>query len=52
VEQSLAHVIKDKTEGAYRRGDALQKRTLLMAEWSKFATSTPLDGKVLKMRRG
>src|SRR5262249_32109317 len=24
VEHSLAHVVKDKTEGAYRRGDALQ----------------------------
>jgi integrase len=51
VEHSLAHAVKDKTEGAYRRGDALQKRTLLMAEWSKFATGTPLEGKVLTMQR-
>lgn len=36
AEAALAHVIKDKTEAAYRRGTALQKRRELMAEWATF----------------
>jgi integrase len=36
VEIALAHAIKDKTEAAYRRGDALEKRRRLMAEWSRY----------------
>ena len=35
VEMALAHTIKDKSEAAYRRGDALDKRRRLMAEWSR-----------------
>ena len=38
VELALAHAIKDKTEAAYRRGDALDKRRKLMADWSSYAT--------------
>ena len=41
VEQCLAHVIKDKSEAAYRRGDSLPKRTRLMTEWSRYCASTP-----------
>ena len=36
VEQALAHAIKDKTEAAYRRGDALEKRRDLMGEWEGY----------------
>src|SRR5262249_16530412 len=36
IEMALAHQIADKTEAAYRRGDALKKRARLMDEWSKF----------------
>lgn len=32
-EMALAHAIEDKSEAAYRRGDLLEKRTLLMADW-------------------
>jgi integrase len=39
VEMSLAHVIKDKTEAAYRRGDALDKRRRLMSEWARYCYS-------------
>ena len=56
VEMALAHTIKDKAEAAYRRMDALPKRTKLMDEWSRFcaspaveATVTPI-GKSLKRR--
>jgi integrase len=36
IELALAHAIKDKSEAAYRRGDALDKRRRLMSEWAKF----------------
>lgn len=35
-EQALAHIIESKSEAAYRRGDALEKRRGLMEAWSKF----------------
>lgn len=35
IEMSLAHVIPDKVERAYRRGDLFKKRARLMAEWAK-----------------
>jgi integrase len=37
AEAALAHVVGDKAEQAYRRGDALEKRRVLMEAWS------PLD---------
>jgi integrase len=36
AEAALAHVISDKTEAAYRRGTALQKRRSLMEMWAEF----------------
>jgi integrase len=36
IEMALAHIIKDKSEAAYRRGDALEKRRRLMAEWARY----------------
>lgn len=33
IEAALAHVLKDKTEAAYRRKDALEKRRTLMNDW-------------------
>jgi len=38
AEQALAHVIGDKAEQAYRRGDALARRRLLMKEWGNFVS--------------
>jgi integrase len=35
-EAALAHVIENKAEAAYRRGDALDKRRELMAAWAKY----------------
>ena len=32
------HVIASDTEAAYRRGDLLEKRKVLMADWAKFIT--------------
>jgi len=39
AEAALAHVIGDKAEQAYRRGDALQKRRVLMQAWADFVCS-------------
>lgn len=36
VEAALAHVVGDKVEAAYRRGDALEKRRALMADWADY----------------
>lgn len=36
IEMALAHTIASKTEAAYRRGSALEKRRELMNEWSTF----------------
>lgn len=36
AEAALAHTIGDATERAYRRGDALEKRRVLMEAWAEF----------------
>jgi integrase len=37
AEAALAHVLKDKTERSYQRGDLLEKRRKLMQAWDCFA---------------
>lgn len=45
VETALAHTLDNKTEAAYRRGDALEKRRVLMADWDAFLSGNHLgDG--------
>jgi hypothetical protein len=41
-EMALAHVVGDKVEAAYRRGDLFQKRRELMAAWGRYAEVVPL----------
>jgi integrase len=36
AEVALAHAVGDDTERAYQRGDLLEKRRRLMAEWARF----------------
>ncbi len=36
---ALAHVVGDKVEAAYRRGDLFGKRIALMADWAIFCGS-------------
>ncbi len=36
AEMALAHAVGDKVEAAYRRGDLLEKRARLMADWAEF----------------
>jgi integrase len=40
AEAALAHVVGDKVEAAYRRGDLFEKRRHLMDAWSRYC-STP-----------
>jgi len=39
AEAALAHVVRDKTEAAYRRGDMLERRRELMEAWAAFCAS-------------
>jgi integrase len=36
AEVALSHVLSDKTEAAYQRGDMLEKRRLMMQSWAKY----------------
>ncbi len=51
-EMALAHTIGDETEAAYRRGDLLKKRHLLMDAWAKYAEQPTKSAKVSKIRSG
>jgi integrase len=52
VEMALAHMIGDKVEASYRRGDLFSKRSRLMADWAKYCMMKPADtaGNVTPMR--
>jgi integrase len=39
AEMALAHVIENKVEAAYRRGDLFQKRRAMMQEWAAYVGS-------------
>jgi integrase len=49
-EAALAHVIENKAEAAYRRGDLFKKRRKLMDAWDAYCT-TPNTAKVLAFRK-
>jgi integrase len=52
IEAALAHVVGDKVERAYARGDLLQKRIRLLAEWAAYCASpAPVIGDVVPLRR-
>lgn len=40
-EMALAHKIESDVESAYRRGDLLEKRRTLMADWASYVTTKP-----------
>ena len=51
AEMALAHSIGDKVEAAYRRGDLLDKRRRLMADWATFCGRAPPRGELVSIRR-
>ena len=50
IERALAHVIGNKAEQAYDRGDLFQKRRGLMEAWGRFCTSPAEPGNVVPLR--
>jgi integrase len=50
AEAALAHVVGNKAEAAYARADLLERRRLLMAEWSSFCTAPPRPAEVVPIR--
>jgi integrase len=40
-EVALAHAVGNKVEAAYRRGDMMEKRRRLMADWAAYCEQTP-----------
>jgi integrase len=51
VEAALAHVVGDKVEAAYRRGDLFEKRRMLMEAWTAYCTNKDAAVNVVPMRR-
>ncbi len=49
LEAALAHIVGDKAEQAYRRGDALEKRRHLMTQWADFCEGKK-GGTVVQLR--
>jgi integrase len=41
AEAALAHVLTNKAEAAYQRGDLLERRRTPMVAWARFATTLP-----------
>jgi integrase len=51
AEAALAHVLQDKTEAAYQRGDLLEKRRRLMDAWEKYCLAAPRQSVVVPLAR-
>lgn len=49
-EHALAHSLPDKVEAAYRRGDLIEKRTLLMQAWADYCAKSAVDASVTPIR--
>lgn len=50
AEAALAHIVGDKVEAAYRRGDLFEKRRKLMTAWATFSTTPSATGTVIPIR--
>ena len=50
AEMALAHAIDSKTEEAYRRGDMIEKRRRMMADWAAFCGKVAASGRVVTLR--
>ncbi len=49
AEMALAHVIENKVEAAYRRGDLFEKRRKMMSAWANFLELEDAGRKVVKI---
>ncbi len=50
AEVALAHRISSAVEAAYRRGDMIEKRRRMMADWAAFLSVERLAGQLLRIR--
>jgi len=50
AEMALAHTIEDKSEAAYRRGDLIEKRRALMADWAVHCGTVLVAADVVPIR--
>jgi len=50
AEMALAHVVSDRVEAAYRRGDLFQKRRQLAEAWAAFCDGQAAGGEVVPIR--
>ena len=50
AEMALAHAIEDKSEAAYRRGDLIEKRRALMADWAVHCGTVLVPADVVPIR--
>jgi integrase len=51
AEAALAHVVSDKVEAAYRRGDLFEKRRKLMDAWAAYCAVRRPIGNIVSIRR-
>jgi len=51
AEMALAHVIENKVEAAYRRGDLFDKRRKMMQAWTNYLSNTPADVEILSFKK-
>ncbi len=51
IEAALAHQLKDKTEAAYRRLTAVEKRRRLMDAWAKYLAKLLLHGSIVPINQ-
>lgn len=49
AEVALAHKISSAVEAAYRRGDMIEKRRSMMADWADFLSGKAARGKVVRI---
>jgi len=50
IDLALAHVVGDKVEAAYRRGDLFEKRRRLMDEWARYCAQPARTGAVVPLK--
>ena len=49
AEMALAHAVGNAVEAAYRRGDLLEKRRLMMTDWAQFLAVPSVQAKVVHL---
>ena len=50
IEMSLSHTVGGEVERSYRRGDLLEKRARLMADWARYCSAPQAAGEVVPLR--